>query len=86
MAIPAEGMFTPEPWRQRPLLKRVVDGGGLFEHSSQRHSHPSPNLGQEYGPGECLVSGGPGRVVVVGRQRVHLNVVAWNKVTIMLYF
>lgn len=35
---PAKGVFSSEAWRQRPLLKRVVDGGGLSEQVAHCHA------------------------------------------------
>ena len=35
---PEQGMFPSEAWRQRALLKRVVDGGRLSEQVAHRHA------------------------------------------------
>lgn len=35
---PAQGVFPSEAWRQRALLKRVVDGGGFSEQVAHRHA------------------------------------------------
>ena len=67
-------MLSSESGRQRPLLKWVVDGGWLLEHSTQGHTQPRPDLRDEEGSGEVVGGVAHAGVVVVGRQGVHLDV------------
>ncbi len=39
--VTSQGMFTPEPGWEGSLLKRVVDGGRLFENVAQGNCHTS---------------------------------------------
>ena len=44
---PSQCVLPTESGGQRPLLKGVVDGGGLFEDVPQSHRHASAQLGDK---------------------------------------
>ena len=86
-------MFPTEPGGQRPLLERVVDGGGLLEDVSEGDGHPAPDLRDEEGVGRVLGHLAPGGHLGLGRvdedivtswTRGHchsLVLLSWQKVT-----
>merc|ERR1719219_1682961 len=45
--IPSQCVLPTEPWRQGPLLKWVVDGGGLLEDVAKGDRHSPAQLGDE---------------------------------------
>ena len=46
-STPSQCVLPTESGGQRPLLKGVVDGGGLFEDVPQSHRHASAQLGDK---------------------------------------
>merc|ERR1719323_1534137 len=45
--VPSQCVLPTESGGERPLLKGVVDGGGLFEDVPQGHRHASAQLGDK---------------------------------------